>query len=58
MIIFLTQRAQRAQRFYPHSYLRWRWRSRKLRYDERAQRVYPPLPLLTIDICLPPSHKA
>ena len=40
MIYIFTQRAQRAQRFYPHSYLRWRWSGRKLRYDERAKRVY------------------
>ena len=39
MIYIFTQRAQRAQRFYPHSYSRLRWSGRKLRYDERAQRV-------------------
>ena len=39
MIIFLTQRAQRAQRFYPHSYSRLRWSGRKLRYNKSAQRV-------------------
>ena len=44
VIYIFTQRAQRAQRFYPHSYLRLRWSGRKLRYDERAQRVYPPPP--------------
>ena len=41
--LFCTQRARRA----PSLSLcvsRWRWRDRKLRYDKRAQRVYPPPP--------------
>ena len=41
--LFCTQRARRA----PSLSLcvsRWRWRGRKLRYDKRAQRVYPPPP--------------
>ena len=41
---FFTQRAQRAQRFILFRVSRWRWRGRKLRYDKRAQRVYPPPP--------------
>ena len=36
--------AESAEFFIFFSVLRWRWRDRKLRYDERAQRVYPPPP--------------
>ena len=42
MIIFLTQRPQRAQRFIPFRITRFRWRGRELRYDKSAQRVLSP----------------
>ena len=42
MIIFLTQRPQRAQSFISPCVSRLRWSGRKLRYDKSAQRVYPP----------------
>ena len=42
MIIFFTQRPQRAQRFITFPISRLRWSGRKLRYDKSAQRVYPP----------------
>ena len=42
---FFARRLRRERRVYIFfSVLRWRWRGRKLRYDERAQRVYPPPP--------------
>ena len=45
VISFFARRLRRERRvFIFFSVLRWRWRGRKLRYDESAQRVYPPPP--------------
>ena len=41
--LFCTQRARRAQSL-SLCVSRWCWSGRKLRYDKRAQRVYPPPP--------------
>ena len=35
---FFARRLRRERRVFFFSVLRWRWRGRKLRYDERAQR--------------------
>ena len=53
MIIFFTQRPQRAQRFIPFPISRLRWSGRKLRYDKSAQRVLStPSPLRGTPACL------
>ena len=53
MIIFFTQRAQRAQRFITFRIPRLRWSGRKLRYDKSAQRVLStPSPLRGTPACL------
>ena len=53
MIIFFTQRPQRAQRVIPFRITRLRWSGRKLRYDKSAQRVLStPSPLRGTPACL------
>ena len=39
LVLFFTQRAQRAQRFITFRIPRLRWSGRKLRYDKSSQRV-------------------
>ena len=53
MIIFFTQRPQRAQRFIHFPISRLRWSGRKLRHDKSAQRVLStPSPLRGTPACL------